>query len=72
TRHTLDRTQCKRPLGTLEVEMEALASHACGAANSRYHCGRMAGEVTLDIRLNTPVSDRQTGEEMEFTALRQR
>ncbi|MNT70874.1 hypothetical protein D3C72_2093090 [compost metagenome] len=41
--------------------MEALATHACGAANSKYHCGRMAGEVTRTIRLNAPVSDRQTG-----------
>ncbi|AUA59717.1 hypothetical protein CVS48_29135 [Achromobacter spanius] len=59
-------------MGTLEVEMEALATHACGAANSKYHCGRMAGEVTRTIRLNAPVSDRQTAQEVEFTALRQR
>ena len=39
--------------------MEALATHACGAANSRCNCCGRSWKVVQKIRLNAPASDRQ-------------
>lgn len=40
--------------------MEALATHACGAANGKYDLLQDGWDVTLAVRINAPVSDRQT------------
>ncbi len=63
TRHTLVRDAVQTPKKASEVEMEALATHACGAANSRYYWRSRPRKVARALLARAPDSDSRPAQE---------